>query len=219
MSSRLYYSVELTGLSGLAGMFGRVSGWLENSAANYSRSGFFRSRFFRLPYGLLPVAALAGLGAWMLLAGDGSKPADHQTVPMPATVAAEPAPSPALDSSPGGWSSNPPTAPAEAIAPASVEIAPIDRLRISSQFWRRGGLGSNALVTFTLRNRNDYAVKDVEISCAFSRRDGTHLTDRTRLIYDTVNRKSQRIFARMHIGYVNINAERAKCSLVAASHA
>ena len=210
MSSRLYYSAELTGLPGLAGTFGRVSGRLENSA-----SSSFRSRFFRSPYGLLPVAALAGLGAWMLLAGDSSKPADYQTVPMPATVAAEPAPA----SSPIGSSSNPPTAPAEAIAPAPIEVAPVDRLRISSQFWRRGGLGSNALVTFTLRNRNDFAVKDVEISCAFSRRDGTHLTDRTRLIHDTVNRRSRKIFARMHIGYVNINAERAKCSLVAASHA
>jgi hypothetical protein len=219
MSSRLYHSVELNGLSGLVVMFGRVSGWLENSASNYLRSRLFRSRFFKSPYGLLPVAALAGLGAWMLLAGDGSKPADHHTVPMPTAVAAEPAPSPAPDSSPAGWSSNPPTAPAEAIVPAPVEVAPVDRLRISSQFWRRGGLGSNALVTFTLRNRNDFAVKDVEISCAFSRRDGTHLTDRTRLIHDTVNRKSRKIFARMHIGYVNINAERAKCSLVAASHA
>jgi hypothetical protein len=208
MGSRHYYSVELTGLSGLAGMFGRVSGWLENTASNY----------FRLPFALLPIAALAGLGAWMLLAGEGSKPADHQTVPMPAIAAAEPAPSPAPGSSPGGLPSNPST-PAEAIAPAPVEVAPIDRLRILSQFWRRGGLGSNALVTFTLRNRNDYAVKEVEISCAFSRRDGTHLTDRTRLIHDTVNRKSRKIFARMHIGYVNINAERAKCSLVAASHA
>ena len=78
-------------------------------------------------------------------------------------------------------------------------------------------MGSNALVTFTLRNNNDYAVKDIEIACAFNRRDGSHLTDRTRVIRDTVNMKSRKTFARMHIGYVNINASRAKCSLVAAS--
>ena len=109
-----------------------------------------------------------------------------------------------------------PTAEGEAIVPEAT--APVDGLRISSQYWRRGGLGSNALVTFTLRNSNDYAVKDIAISCAFSRRDGSHLTDRTRTIHDTVNMKSRKTFARMHVGYININADRAKCSLVAASH-
>jgi hypothetical protein len=97
------------------------------------------------------------------------------------------------------------------------EAASADGLKISSQSWRRGGLGSNALVTFTLRNSNGYAVKDIEISCAFSRRDGSHLTDRTRTIHETVNMKSRKTFARMHIGFVNVYADRAKCSPVTAS--
>jgi len=98
-----------------------------------------------------------------------------------------------------------------------AETAPVDGLKISSQTWRRGGLGSKALVTFTLRNSNDYAVKDVEITCAFARKDGSHLTDRTRIIPGTVEMKSRKTFARMHIGFVNINANKAKCSLVTAS--
>jgi hypothetical protein len=43
------------------------------------------------------------------------------------------------------------------------------------------------------------------------------LTDRKRVIPDTVNMKSRRTFARLHVGFVNINANRAKCSLVTAS--
>jgi hypothetical protein len=103
---------------------------------------------------------------------------------------------------------NPATTPVEAITPA--ETAPVDGLKIMSQSWRRGGLGSKALVTFTLRNGNDYAVKDIEIFCSFARMDGSHLTDRQRVIHDTVNMKSRRTFARMHIGFVNINASQAK---------
>ena len=80
------------------------------------------------------------------------------------------------------------------------------------------GLGSKALVTFTLRNGNDYAVKDIEIACAFSRRDGSHLTDRTRTIHDVIDMKSRKKFARLHVGFVNVNADKAKCALVAASH-
>jgi hypothetical protein len=104
----------------------------------------------------------------------------------------------------------------EAIVPA--QPAPVDRLTISSQSWRRGGLGSNALVTMTLRNDNGYAVKDINIACAFTRPDGSHLTDRSRLINDVVNMKSRKTFARLHVGFVNVNAAKAKCSLVAASH-
>ena len=104
---------------------------------------------------------------------------------------------------------------AEAITPE--QPAPVDGLKISSQSWRRGGLGSNALVTFTLRNNNDYAVKDVEIACAFARKDGSHLTDRSRVIPGTVRMKSRKTFARLHVGFVNVNANKAKCALVAAN--
>ena len=101
-----------------------------------------------------------------------------------------------------------------AVAPV---VSPLDGLKISSQSWRRGGLGSKALVTFTLRNANDYAVKDIEITCAFARRDGSHLTDRKRLIGEAIEMKSRRTFTRVHVGFVNVNADKAKCALVAAS--
>jgi hypothetical protein len=94
--------------------------------------------------------------------------------------------------------------------------SPLDRLRILGQSWRRGGLGSNALVTFTLRNDNDYSIKDVEILCSLSRRDGSHLTDRKRVIADTVQSKGRKTFARLHVGFVNIHANRAKCAAIAA---
>ena len=104
-------------------------------------------------------------------------------------------------------------------ATATAEAAGLDRLKISSQTWRRGGLGSKALVTFTVRNDNDYAVKDVEIVCAFTRRDGSHLTDRSRVLADSVSIKSRKTFARVPVGFVNVNADQAKCSLVTARRA
>ena len=104
-------------------------------------------------------------------------------------------------------------------ATAAAEAAGVDRLKISSQTWRRGGLGAKALVTFTVRNDNDYAVKDVEIVCAFARRDGSHLTDRSRVLADTVSMKSRKTFARVPVGFVNVNADQAKCSLVTARRA
>lgn len=183
---------------------------------------------------MLPVVAIAALSAWTLVSGP--SPAKGQTVqadspPVIATTQSIALPDPkATDTKPAdtkpadtGDAAAPtaaiqPTVP-EAAAPAAApaEAPPVNGLKISSQSWRRGGLGSNALVTFTLRNNNDYAVKDVEIACAFARRDGSHLTDRTRVVPGTVQMKSRKTFARLHVGFVNVNANKAKCALVAAN--
>lgn len=153
----------------------------------------------------LLAAIIVGCGVWMLLSvskGNSAEPvkpelASVETAPSSDAAAVSPA--------------------SEASAPAAM--AELGRLRISSQTWRRGGLGSKALVTFTLRNDNDYAVKDVEIVCAFARRDGSHLTDRSRVLTEPVSMKSRKTFARIPVGVVNVNADQAKCSLVAARRA
>lgn len=166
---------------------------------------------------LLPVVVMGGFVTWTMLSGPsdaGGQPVLPRSQDV-TTAQNTPGVDPAATSSEAT-----PTAPAEQTMPAEtapVETAPVDGLKISSQSWRRGGLGSKALVTFTLRNGNDYAVKDIEIFCAFARRDGSHLTDRRRTIHDTVKLKSRRTFARMLVGFVNISANRAKCSLVTAS--
>jgi hypothetical protein len=188
--------------TGLADSGGRFSGRSEKSAIKAFRSGFV----------WLPIGLIACVGVWVLLSSFAGNSAENEPG-GPATAAmAEPPASSAIDATPMESSFDPATTQTTAAEPV-----PVDGLKISSQSWRRGGLGSKALVTLTLRNGNDYAVKDIEITCAFSRRDGSHLTDRTRVIHDTVNMKSRRIFARMHVGFVNVNANGAKCSLVAAS--
>lgn len=183
---------------------------------------------------VLPAIAIAGCLAWMLLpwpsdaesqsgaaptaifrlAEDSSGPNDA-VKPTNATLTS-PAPSAAATET------SPPAATAAASEIGAPETTlpakpPVDGLSISSQSWRRGGLGSKALMTFTLRNGNDYAVKDIEIACAFARRDGSHLTDRRRVIPDTVNMKSRKRYSGMLVGFVNVYANKAKCSLVTAS--
>jgi hypothetical protein len=160
------------------------------------QAGFSSRRSF--PW--LAVLVLVGGGAWGLMSA--SEGNENDAVEM-ATVSTDPAPS-----------TTPATVAAQASAPAEL-----DHMRISSQTWRRGGLGSRALVTFTLRNDNDYAVKDVEIFCSFTRRDGSHLTDRRHLLPDTVNMKSRKTFAHVQVGFVNVNASQARCSLAAARRA
>jgi hypothetical protein len=183
---------------------------------------------------VLPAIAIAGCAMWLMLP-QASDAESHSTATSPEEVTRvtqdtsrnhDTAGVQATLSSPAPSAVSPDANPAAAAAapldiapPETVESAnsPLDGLKIISQSWRRGGLGSKALVTFTLRNANDYAVRDIEIACKFARRDGSHLTDRRRIIPDTVNMKSRKRYAGMLVGFVNVNANKAKCSVVTAN--
>jgi hypothetical protein len=167
-----------------------------------------RARFSKVKLAVVPLALLVAAAVWIAMSGSRggvSQPQSAQPVAAAPTAQTYAAPSET------GY--DPLTT--EAIIPE--QPTPMDRLKLSSQSWRRGGLGSNALVSFTVRNNNDYAIRDVEISCAFARRDGGHLTDRTRLVPGIIETRSRKTFAHVHIGFVNPNANRAKCALVSAS--
>lgn len=198
-----FLNIGSTGISGHANL-----GWGNHS----DRADGMSENRLRTAVGWLPIAVIATAAAWLLLSfargPDAARPihvagAQARPGPVASTVglAKESSFNPLIS---------------EAIVPD--QPAPVDRLTITSQSWRRGGLGSNAFVTLTLRNNNGYAVKSVELECAFSRPDGSHLTDRSRVIPDVINMKSRKTFVRMHVGFVNVNAAKAKCLPVAASH-
>jgi hypothetical protein len=201
------------GPEGLA-MTGNAKVWF--GKAWFSKVGLLgRSDLATQATVLLPVVAIAGLTAWMMLSAPTSAKG-QSAQPYSTAVAVFPPLNPASAAAEAAAPTLPEAARSDQAAPS--ESAATSGLKISAQSWRRGGLGSNALVTFTLRNDNAYAVKDIEIACAFARQDGSHLTDRKRVIPDAVvNMKSRKTFARLHIGYVNIYANKAKCAAVAAS--
>lgn len=190
MNARL----DRIGLGRFAGTSERVARAVTIASVSFGRSLLW-----------LLAAIIAGCGIWMLLPlskGNGAEPARNDLA--------------AVEVPPSGDASPPALPASEAQGAAAAELG---RLRISSQTWRRGGLGSKALVTLTLRNDNDYAVRDVEIVCAFMRRDGSHLTERSRLLADPVGIKSRKTFAQIPVGFVNVNADQAKCSVAAARRA
>ncbi|WP_210262903.1 hypothetical protein [Bradyrhizobium brasilense] len=198
------------------------------AAGRLGEGGFYASL-------LLPLIALAGIAAWFMLP-EPSDAGDQDVWPVSSMIrTAQNAPTgeqPAQITNQTARDAlaapaDEPTTVGVAIAPQGAEEAkpsgpgaersPLDKLRIASQSWRRGGLGSKALVTLTLRNANDFAVKDIEIACAFIRRDGRPLTERKRLISDTIAMKSRKTYSQMLVGFVNVNANKAKCSVVTAS--
>jgi hypothetical protein len=167
------------------------------------------SGYLRRAVGWLPLAVIVAAAASLLFITFVREP--RPAVHLATAVSAKPAPT-------VGLAREPVFDPATSEAIVPEQPAPVDRLKIASQSWRRGGLGSNAMVTMTLRNDNSYPVKNIDISCAFLRPDGSYLTGRSRTIPDVINMKSRKTFARLHVGFVNVNAAKAKCSLIAANH-
>ena len=108
--------------------------------------------------------------------------------------------------------SNPPARAAQA-------VASVDGLTLLRQSLRRGGLGSKALMTLTIRNSNDYPVNHIQLLCSFRSQDGRYVTERRRLIDGVVRPNSRRTFRHMMVGFVSVNANRAKCSLLSADWA
>jgi hypothetical protein len=163
----------------------------------------FRTALVALPL-VLMAGCVAGLMFFALDKSDAETPTSSGTplavaVPQDALQTPDPTQSPHAD--------------------ALDSAIPPDHLRILRQSFARGGLGSKALVTFTLRNDNDYPIKDPEILCAFRSRDGHYTTERRRTISDTVSMKSRKTFPYILVGFVNVKASMAKCSVLAASRA
>ena len=196
-----FLSIDSTGITRHVSLWGQYS----------DRADDMPSAYLKTAIGWLPIALVFAAAGWLLLLNYTREraPAVHPA----AAVAAKPATALTV-----GLARDPVFNPATSEAIVPGQPAPVDRMKITSQSWRRGGLGSNALVTITLRNDNSYAVKDVALSCAFLRPDGSRLTDRSRVIADVINMKSRKAFARLHVGFVNVNAARVKCSPIAASH-
>jgi hypothetical protein len=96
---------------------------------------------------LLSIVIFIGFVTWGMRSGPSDAGSERGTALSPVKVAQNASqPDPAGTLTPATL-----VAPTEQAA-APIEAAPVDGLRMSSQSWRRGGLGSNAQVTFTLRN-------------------------------------------------------------------
>lgn len=180
---------------------------------------FGRSQLATQAAVLLPVLTVAVLSAWTMGANGQSVEAAPVLASVQNMSLLKPEPTAVQTDTPPviQGAAAAPGAPSAAAAPAAGP-PPVAGVKIASQSWRRGGLGSNALFNFTLRNTNDYAVGDIKVACTFTRRDGSALTERKRVIPDAVVKTgSRKSFDRIHIGFINVNADKAKCALVAAS--
>jgi hypothetical protein len=150
------------------------------------------------------LVAMIGIAGWVFMPSFAKTPEPDLTLNL--AVADPAADSATIDAQPAKLTTSP-------------EKVDLDRVSLSRQSFRRGGMGSRALMTFTVRNANAYDIKDLELLCAFKSRDGRYTTERRKLVAETVAMKSRKAFPMTLVGHVNVRASKAKCSLLTASRA
>jgi hypothetical protein len=96
-------------------------------------------------------------------------------------------------------------------------IPPGFRVSISAQSWKTGGFDSIGLMSFTLKNGNDYQVKDISIVCTFYGNSGTELGERTHTLYEIIRPRDKRTFSSVNIGFIPSQSSRGGCGVVSAS--
>jgi len=99
------------------------------------------------------------------------------------------------------------------LAPGSVKL--------QSYSWRKGGFGTVILGTFTIENRNDFAIKDIDVVCQLTGQSGTVVGYTASTIYETVAAHSHKTVRELNMGSgvsVDFNqAAAAYCKLGAMS--
>jgi hypothetical protein len=136
------------------GLGGPFQGRLGRVAAGHPRSIYLGASVAAL-LAILTAGAAFTLSNWSPSSRYGKDVMGTVRLIAAASAAPERVPAISAPSTPDDASLYPDTVSPDAVV--------ADGLTISSQSWRRGGLGSNALMTFTLRNSNDFAVKDIDL--------------------------------------------------------
>jgi len=104
-----------------------------------------------------------------------------------------------------------PHRPAPAPSPRQLMNEAIGNVSLKFE-WSKTDFGV-LLVNFTIANRNDFDVKDVEIRCTHAGPSGTEIDSNTRTIFELFEAKTARKISKFNMGFVHSQAARSGCEI------
>lgn len=105
----------------------------------------------------------------------------------------------------------------EAEAKAELTRNPATKMSVAGLSWKVGGFGAVGLMTFTVSNQNDFAVKDFVVTCTFSANSGTELGTAVHTVYETIKPRSKRAFSDVNVGFIHSQSGKANCAIALAA--
>ncbi len=79
--------------------------------------------------------------------------------------------------------------------------------------WSKGGFGSVMLADFTITNRSNYTVKDLDVTCTHYANSGTEIDRNSRTIYETVPANGKKILRNFNMGFIHTQAAQSSCKI------
>jgi hypothetical protein len=67
---------------------------------------------------------------------------------------------------------------------------------------------------FTILNKNEYAIKDVKITCAHYAKSGTKIDSNTRTIYEVFPPRKSKTVRDFNMGFIHSQASKSSCEVV-----
>lgn len=93
-------------------------------------------------------------------------------------------------------------------------LTPLQRVVFKKIEWKDGGFGNVLIANFTIRNNNDFEIKDVTITCEHHAKSGTSLGFSTKTIYDVFSPKKEKTIKLFNMGFMNSQTEKTSCDIV-----
>lgn len=89
------------------------------------------------------------------------------------------------------------------------------RVSVEGLTWRKGGFGSVAVASFTLKNKSRHLpVRDIVLTCAFYGPSGTELSSKTQTIYERIEPGKSKRIKELSVSFINQQASNAGCEVV-----
>jgi hypothetical protein len=79
--------------------------------------------------------------------------------------------------------------------------------------WTRGGFDTVMMLDFTIRNENDFAVKDVTFKCTHYGPSGTRIDDNTRTLYERIPAHSSISRQQFNMGFFHSQTSSSSCQV------
>lgn len=109
--------------------------------------------------------------------------------------------------------------PSNISGPSPAEVARQQRLTglasvdLSRFNWKKGGFNSIMLADFTLTNKNNFAVNDIEITCTSYAPSGTAIDKNTRVLYEEIATGKSKRVRDFNMGFQHTQSQTVACQV------
>jgi hypothetical protein len=86
-------------------------------------------------------------------------------------------------------------------------------IKIEKWSWKKAGFDNVMIGTFTIKNANDFGVKDIVLNCQHYAPSGTLIDSNVRTIYQAIKPKSSITIKDFNMGFVHTQAAKSSCSV------